>query len=105
MAASLAQTFEPSEDFRCDSCVALPVRSFNSSVIAAVLVMSAIAHRGMAASGTSDGLVRHSQEVVNNFKICSWNRGGRNRAITRKFFPVMKAQCRAIKTLSFGPIR
>jgi hypothetical protein len=66
MAPSLAQTFEPSEDFRCDSCVALRVRTFNNSAIVAVLVMSAISHRGMAASGTSDGLERHSQEVIKN---------------------------------------
>ncbi len=65
MAPSLAQTFEPSEDFRCYSSLGRPVKTFDNSAIMALLVASAISHRGMAASGTSDGLERHSQEVAN----------------------------------------
>jgi hypothetical protein len=46
----------------------LTVQRAYGSAIVAVLVASAISHRGMAASGTSDGLVRHSQEVLNNLQ-------------------------------------
>jgi CHASE3 domain sensor protein len=42
------------------------VQRASGSAIVAVPVMSAISYRRMAASGTGDGLMRHSQEVINN---------------------------------------